>query len=221
MSRKEGFSPPFDELICGPSYSELRDLGYLNDYNVFYPRFSDRSGSIIGQGNSFQDYNLAQTEANTDDYLLVGQAVDWYRHDLEQAPEISPQMLVYAMSISHGARLLRAFTQAGFDADFVHSRTELNERDQIIQRFRDNDLDILINVMVLTEGVDVPGCDRVMVLRPTKSIIVWYQTTGRSLRRSDSGMTRILDGGDCTVRLGPAGLFYRMDFGRAIQSCPG
>ena len=35
---------------------------------------------------------------------------------------------------------------------------------------------------IVTEGVDIPGIEAIQLVRPTKSLIVWFQAIGRALR---------------------------------------
>jgi superfamily II DNA or RNA helicase len=52
---------------------------------------------------------------------------------------------------------------------------EATDHGAILERFRDanSGLDVLINVMILTEGVDVPGIQTVFLTRPTQSEILF------------------------------------------------
>lgn len=56
-----------------------------------------------------------------------------------------------------------------------------------MQDFRDGKLDVLINVRMLTEGVDVPDVKTVMITRQTTSNILLTQMIGRALRGEKAG----------------------------------
>jgi predicted helicase len=47
------------------------------------------------------------------------------------------------------------------------------------------------SVDLFNEGVDVPALDRVVILRPTESPVVFLQQLGRGLRRAD-GKERLI-----------------------------
>ena len=55
---------------------------------------------------------------------------------------------------------------------------------ETLERFRDpqSGLDVLINVEILTEGVDVPNIQTVFLARPTHSEILLRQMIGRAMR---------------------------------------
>ncbi len=56
-----------------------------------------------------------------------------------------------------------------------------------MQAFRDGMLDVLVNVKMLTEGVDVPDVKTVMITRQTTSNILLTQMIGRALRGEKAG----------------------------------
>lgn len=58
---------------------------------------------------------------------------------------------------------------------------------QIMQDFRDNKYDVIVNVKMLTEGVDVPDVKTVMITRQTTSNILLTQMIGRALRGEKAG----------------------------------
>lgn len=58
---------------------------------------------------------------------------------------------------------------------------------QIMQDFRDGNYDVIVNVRMLTEGVDVPDVKTVMITRQTTSNILLTQMIGRALRGEKAG----------------------------------
>ena len=63
-------------------------------------------------------------------------------------------------------------------------------RMETIQRFSQGDLDAICAVDIFNEGVDIPLIDRVVMLRPTESKVIFLQQLGRGLR-ANSGKTRL------------------------------
>lgn len=66
----------------------------------------------------------------------------------------------------------------------VEERNQRNaaENNRILQAFRDNELDVLLNVRMLSEGTDVPNVKTVFITRQTTSGILLTQMVGRALR---------------------------------------
>lgn len=106
--------------------------------------------------------------------------------------------LAFAINVDHAISLNTLFNDKNIKSDFVVSSikdsftrstigTEENERK--ISDFRNNKLDVLINVNILTEGTDIPDVQTVFLTRPTTSSILMNQMIGRGLRGKSAGGT--------------------------------
>ena len=108
--------------------------------------------------------------------------------------------IVFAVNKENVLALNTLFKEKGIRSDFVMSDTRdssgihsvsSKENKEKIQRFRKGgDLDVLINVNILTEGTDVPDVQSVFLTRPTKSTILMTQMMGRALRGEKAGGTK-------------------------------
>lgn len=108
------------------------------------------------------------------------------------------QTIVFAVNINHAIALNKLFSKAGVKSDYIVSdirdaitgvsiSREDNERK--LQQYRDGKLQVLINVNILTEGVDLPQTKTVFLARPTVSKILMTQMVGRALRGTAAGGT--------------------------------
>ena len=111
-------------------------------------------------------------------------------------PEKYGQTLVFAVSVPHAVQLASLFRKAGIAADYVVSELrdpvtgvtvsrEDNERK--LEEYRKGNLQVLVNVNILTEGVDLPRTRTVFLARPTVSTILMTQMVGRALRGPAAG----------------------------------
>lgn len=66
-------------------------------------------------------------------------------------------------------------------------RRDNKQNEQALRDFRDGQTDVLVNVKMLTEGVDVPDVKTVMITRNTTSSILLTQMIGRALRGKKAG----------------------------------
>jgi superfamily II DNA or RNA helicase len=66
-------------------------------------------------------------------------------------------------------------------------RRDNTYNEKVLKDFKENKLDVLVNVKMLTEGVDVPDVQTVMITRNTTSGILLTQMIGRSLRGPKAG----------------------------------
>jgi ATP-dependent helicase IRC3 len=98
--------------------------------------------------------------------------------------------------------LREALRHRGVRADVVYShvdrrltttdernRRAKDENAKVLHQFRNNELDVLINVRMLTEGTDVPSVKTVFLTRQTTSSILLTQMIGRALRGPAFGGT--------------------------------
>lgn len=59
---------------------------------------------------------------------------------------------------------------------------QTKNREEIIRRFTEGEIPCLVNVMVFTEGTDIPRVETVIIARPTQSDSLYAQMVGRGLR---------------------------------------
>jgi superfamily II DNA or RNA helicase len=69
------------------------------------------------------------------------------------------------------------------------SSTVLADHQEVLEQFRNGDLEVLINIQMLTEGTDVPNAQTVFLTRQTTSNILLTQMIGRALRGPQFGGT--------------------------------
>ena len=71
----------------------------------------------------------------------------------------------------------------------TRNRRRLEDNAEVLKRFKGGELDVLINVQMLTEGTDVPDAQTVFLTRQTTSKILLKQMVGRALRGPKFGGT--------------------------------
>lgn len=97
--------------------------------------------------------------------------------------------LVFAVSIEHARILTDCFNKAGIKAAYVVSDTPHYQRNQIYDDYRSGNLQVLVNMNILTEGTDLPMTQTVFLTRQTTSTILMTQMIGRALRGPEAGGT--------------------------------
>ncbi|MEG3970503.1 DEAD/DEAH box helicase family protein [Microcoleus sp. T2B6] len=118
-------------------------------------------------------------------------------HYVENREKYKP-LLVFAVDIQHAIELNGLFKKRGIKSDFVASKImdegtgatiSVKENSEKIKRFRAGQLEVLINVEMLTEGTDLPNVQTVFLTRPTTSTLLMTQMIGRALRGQKAGGT--------------------------------
>ena len=111
--------------------------------------------------------------------------------------------IVFALNKSHAIALNALFNEKGkkygIRSEFIISSVqdmitgitvsnEDNERK--IEQYRNGEIQVLINVNILTEGTDIPKTHTVFLTRPTVSRTLMTQMVGRALRGRKAGGTK-------------------------------
>lgn len=95
--------------------------------------------------------------------------------------------LIFALNGLHCFTLNKEFNKRGIKSDFIYSGNNNNE--ETIKKFKENKLDVLININILTEGSDIPDIQTIFLTRPTSSEGLLIQMIGRGLRGVRAGGT--------------------------------
>lgn len=120
------------------------------------------------------------------------------QHYLENKSKYN-QTIVFALNIDNAIAISKLFNDNGIKSDFVVSsiRTEgtgisisSKENKDKIHRFRQGEIEVLVNVNILTEGTDLPEVQTIFLARPTISTILMTQMIGRGLRGLKAGGTK-------------------------------
>jgi superfamily II DNA or RNA helicase len=91
------------------------------------------------------------------------------------------KIIVFMPDVGSSQAMSNALKQLGHAADWVSG--DRKDRDQVVWRYKQGMLKILVNCQILTEGFDDKPTDCV-VLKPTRSRIAYAQMVGRGTRLS-------------------------------------
>lgn len=93
--------------------------------------------------------------------------------------------LVFCCSVRHASYVHARLAERGVRCVVVTAETSMEERRAALESLRRGDLDAICAVDLFNEGVDLPGVDRVVMLRPTESPVLFLQQLGRGLRKTE------------------------------------
>lgn len=188
-----GLGLHYDDLIIGATTHDLIGRGFLSPFRVFAPSHPDLTGVRTVAG----DYHEGDLEEAMSAPKLTADIVStWLEHG-ENRPT-----LCFAVSRAHARKLQDEFEAAKIPCAYVDAYTERDERRQIGEAFATGLVKVVVNVGVLTTGIDWDvRC--IILARPTKSEMLFVQIIGRGLRTAE-GKTDclILDHSDSTLNLG-------------------
>lgn len=96
--------------------------------------------------------------------------------------------LIFCSTRKEGQALSEKFNERGYHTVFLSGEDNEERRDKAIEHLTTDDpeqrLDYIFTVDIFNEGVDIPEVNQVIMLRPTKSPIVFVQQLGRGLRKA-------------------------------------
>ena len=142
----------WQRMVVGAQYPDLVKAGHLVNCKVVRP-------------DSYLGSNLAE------------KPVQAY---LEHTP--GEQGFVYVRYVEDAESLSGDFKIAGVTSEVIHGDLAMDERRARVQRFKDGQTTLLINVHCLTEGVDVPQASVCILARGCGHPSTYLQMTGRVLR---------------------------------------
>ncbi|MEQ8789500.1 MAG: DEAD/DEAH box helicase family protein [Pirellulaceae bacterium] len=136
-------------------------------------------------------------------------------------------VLIFATGVKHGKHIVRVLGEKhGVECGFICAKTPVDDREELITRFKTGALKYLCNINVLTMGFDAPNVDCVALLRPTMSTGLYYQMVGRGFRlHPGKNNCLVLDFGGNVLRHGPVDQlrieqFERGDGDAPAKECP-
>jgi SOS-response transcriptional repressor LexA/CheY-like chemotaxis protein len=96
---------------------------------------------------------------------------------------VGRRTLFFCASVSHADYVRQWLGERGLRVRAVHSGQTADDRSEALRAIEQGQVDAICSVDMLSEGIDLPTVDRVVMLRPTESPVVFLQQLGRGLRR--------------------------------------
>ncbi|CAA6814061.1 MAG: Unknown protein [uncultured Sulfurovum sp.] len=209
--RKGKLLKGFDLVLDKYDMKYMINKGYLVSLKTFVLVKQDLSHVKITAG----DYNLnelSKVVCNKNTILEIVKSTEKYILD-------SRKTIVFAVDITHAELLTKAYIQNGFKTKALHSKMKKDEVYKEIESFKKGETKVLVSVLMLTTGFDVPDTDCAVIARPTKSQNLYKQMVGRILRiAKKKKYATLLDCGNVVENLGmPLAPIHEIE-GNVIQN---
>lgn len=173
-----------DILIEEVDAQWLIEHGYLSPYKYYAPKLIDDDYLKIGRMKEFTSKSIDEAIGK----IIFGDVIKHYRELAD-----SEQAITYCHSVEASLKVVEEFNKSGIPSAHIDAKTPKNERDSIIERFRNQEIRMLSNVDLIGEGFDVPDCSTVIMLRPTKSLSLYIQQSMRGMRYKPGKTSIIID----------------------------
>ncbi|WP_369790194.1 DEAD/DEAH box helicase [Rouxiella sp. WC2420] len=135
-------------------------------------------------------YDFSRLQPNGSGLFAEADLNDELRRQARITPHIVNQIIdfandrkgvmIFCSTVEHAGEVFKLLP-AGETA-LVSAQTSAQDRDRLINAFKQQQLRYLVNVSVLTTGFDAPHVDLIAILRPTESVSLYQQIVGRGLR---------------------------------------
>jgi len=158
----------------------------------------DQLNNVKRKGN---DFDMDEVEAIMNRRVINNKVVEeWFKYASDR------KTVVFCSTIKHAEDLTNTFLDCDVNAELVTGETPKPERAQILHDLAHGDVQVVVNVAVLTEGFDAPPVSCVALTRPCSQEGTMVQMIGRGLRTVDPEEFPDVIKTDCIV----------LDFGTSV-----
>lgn len=175
----QSFRDLFETLVMSMPVKDFIRQGYLSPYKYYSIRPNSDIQKII-EGidlDRFGEYSESSMEEKMDIGSIRAQLLDSY-----QSLAKGKKGIIYAININHAKHICSEYEAAGYVAVCIDSKTPASQRKEYVERFKQGQIDIIVNVDIFSEGFDCPDIEFIQLARPTHSLVKYLQQVGRGLR---------------------------------------
>lgn len=167
------------DLSSTDNYNRLVDEGYLS---ILLPVPTESKMDTEGLKITAGDFNDKALSERFDRDGLTEQICEEIAHWGEKSKR--KKWLIFAIDRKHAEHITDALKRRGYRGDYVYSGMgkEGKTKAGVLERFRTNEYRFVVNVNMLTTGVDIPDIDFIAMVRPTQSAVIHVQSVGRGGR---------------------------------------
>ena len=180
----KGFTDIYNDLILGPSIKWLIKKHYLAPFTYYSVKLID-TGLLKKSSTGDYTHKSMETAGKS---IIYGDMVKSYKKFANNTKAI-----VYTYNVASAKRAANEFNNSGIKAKEVDGKTNKEIRKKAMNDFRNGKIQILVNAELYGEGVDVPDCETVIMLRPTQSLSVFIQQSMRCMRYQKGKHAVIID----------------------------
>ncbi len=181
-------------LTATPERMDNQDVFDMFDKNVPYElrlRDAIKNDLVVpfhyqGIRDALVNYGLSKSEerkliaqlANEEHCNFICENIEKYRTNGKL------KAIAFCRNVTH-ARIMSEVIGEHYHTAYLTGKNNIGERIRAYNDLQDDnsELEILFTVDILNEGVDIPGVNMVLFLRPTESSTIFIQQLGRGLRK--------------------------------------
>lgn len=168
-----GLGAVYDDLVIPVTMRELIADGYL-----VQPRyFSAPKPDLSNVGMTAGEYKQNELGDAYADITLMGDVLANWIRIAENTITV-----IFTPTRANAAELVDRFNAAGYRSEYVDANTKDEDRAEMYKRLKSGQTKCIMNVGIISLGVDIPEVQTVVMATATKSIAKWIQAIGRLTR---------------------------------------
>lgn len=167
----------FDHVVCNYDIKYGIQNGYLSNIKAYTV---NTETDISEVGMTAWDFKIGELGEAVNTEARNELIIETYKKLLK-----GKKAIAFCVNVEHSKTLAEAFREKKISAESVTGDTPKEERDKIMDDYKNGKLQILCNCLVATEGFDAPTTEGILLARPTKSESLFIQMAGRWLRISE------------------------------------
>ena len=170
----------FQDRIDTPPLEWFIEQGYLSDLKFVSLDTGIDMSDVRSYGEDFTNDDLEVFAKKLQDSGYINELS---RVIQEYLPE-KKSILLYVPNVATAKMAAKLINDAGIPSDYVIG-AEKKRRQEVIRKFKNKEIKVLVNCLVLKEGFDCKNVDAIIICRPTKSKLLLRQIIGRGTRPYD------------------------------------
>ncbi len=175
-----GFTDLFDTLLESYSIQRFIDKGWLSDFEyVSVTPDNMLVGRIAGLKKRGVDGDYQTKEMAT--VMDSPESIAHLYRSYEQFAK-GKKGIIYAISREHAQHIADYYMKQGVKCCWIEAMTPAEERQQLVEAYREGRMDVIVNVDIFSEGFDCPEVEFIQLARPTLSLSKYLQQVGRGMR---------------------------------------
>ena len=176
--KKQSLGIFWHDIVETISMQELMNQGFLTPLRYYAKPGINLSGVKTDADGDYRESQLGEV---MDQPKLVGDIYDNWKRIAAGKPTV-----IFASSQAHARHLCAEFCGHGWSFEYVDCTFSDEDRQAIFNRVRSGKSIGIVNVGIVSVGIDIPNLECVVLARPTKLVSVYLQCVGR--------VTRLFDG---------------------------
>ena len=190
---KKGLRPVFSNVSDQISIGELIASGHLVPPRTFVIDVGTQD-ALNSVRKTVDDFDMQAVDAIMNQTPITEAVI---RHWKEKAGD--RQTVVFCSTVDHARNVKDALIADGINADMIYGDMGAADRRNVLRAFEKGNVQVIVNVAVLTEGWDHQPTSCVVLLRPSSYKSTMIQMVGRGLRTVDPNVFPGILKTDCIV----------------------